>query len=110
MGLTEKEQQMLADIERRFNEEEEDDPRVNAPPLPANNTVVSMLAGLLLAGMLTVLIFFTSQLLVALTGVAIMVGAGVFLVHILRPRIRLRLDQLYGAHRRKPGIPSQRDP
>ena len=101
VSLTEKEQQVLADIERRFHEE--DDSRVSAPTLRSNNTVAFILTGLLVAGMLMVLIFFTSRLPVALAGVAIMVGAGVFLVNILRPHIRIHLESLDAGHRGKGG-------
>lgn len=85
MPLNEEEQRILEEIESHFYEEE-DTPTDEQSLLYTSKAAVTVPIGFLAAGMLVVLIFFTSRLLVALGGFVIMVAAATFLVQGLRAR------------------------
>lgn len=88
MPLNEEEQRILEEIESRFYEEEtvqSDEQSL----LYTSRVALAVPMGFLAAGMLVVLIFFTSRLLVALGGFAVMVVAATFLVQGLRARSAL---------------------
>lgn len=85
MPLNEEEQRILEEIETHFYEEESvhnDEQTL----LYTSRAAMVIPVGSLAAGMLVVLIFFTSRLLVALAGFVVMVVAATFLVQGLRAR------------------------
>ena len=81
--LNEEEQRILEEIESQFYEEEVAQTDEESP-LYSSRVALTIPMGFLVAGILVVLVFFTSRLLVALTGFVVMVIAATFLVQGLR--------------------------
>lgn len=88
MPLNEEEQRILEEIESHFYEEEVVDSGEEAL-LYSSRVATVVPVGLLAMGMLVVLIFFTSRLLIALAGFVVMVVAATFLVQGLRAKRKL---------------------
>ncbi len=89
MPLNEEEQRILEEIESHFYEEEVAQSR-EEPSVYSSKVSLAVPLGVLAAGALLVLVFFTSRLPVALGGFALMVGAATFLVQGLRARNNYR--------------------
>ena len=85
MPLNEEEQRILEEIESHFYEEEAVQTQERSL-LYTGRVSLAVPIGFLAAGMLVVLVFFTSRLLVALGGFVVMVVAATFLVQGLRGR------------------------
>ena len=88
MPLNEEEQRILEEIESHFYEEEKGQSG-DETLLYSSRVATVFPVGLLALGMLVVLIFFTSRLLIALAGFVVMVVAATFLVQGLRARKKL---------------------
>ncbi len=95
MPLNEEEQRILEEIESHFYEEEVDQTDEKSL-LYTSKVALAIPIGLLVAGMLVVLIFFTSRLLVALGGFVVMVVAATILVQGLRARSELHWKGVHG--------------
>ncbi len=89
MPLNEEEQRILDEIESHFYEEEIAQTEERSL-LYTSKAALVVPVGFLAVGMLVVLVFFTSRLLVALGGFVVMVAAATFLVQGLRARSRHR--------------------
>lgn len=96
MPLSEEEQRILEEIESHFCEEEVVQGGDEQTLLYSSKAALVIPVGLLAAGILAVLIFFTSQLLIALAGFAVMVVAATFLVQGFRARSRLQWKGVHG--------------
>ena len=95
MPLNEEEQRILEEIESHYYEEEVVESR-DQTLLYTSRVATVLPVGLLGLGMLVVLIFFTSRLLIALAGFVVMVVAATFLVQGLRARKKLRWKGVQG--------------
>lgn len=95
MPLNEEEQRILEEIESHFYEEEIV-PQDERALLYSSRAATVIPIGLLAVGMLVVLIFFTSRLLIALAGFVVMVVAATFLVQGLRVRRKLQWKGVQG--------------
>ncbi len=95
MPLNEEEQRILDEIESHFYEEEVAQANERSRLYTGKASLV-VPVGFLAAGMLVVLVFFTSRLLVALGGFVVMVAAATFLVQGLRVRSRFQGDDAGG--------------
>lgn len=95
MPLNEEEQRILEEIESHFYEEEVVSD-TEEKLLYLSKASLAVPTGLLAAGMLVVLIFFTSRLLIALAGFVVMVVAATFLVQGLRVRTKLHKKGVQG--------------
>ncbi len=93
--LNEEEQRILEEIESQFYEEEVAQTDEESP-LYSSRVALTIPMGFLVAGILVVLVFFTSRLLVALTGFVVMVIAATFLVQGLRARTKLQRKGVQG--------------
>jgi hypothetical protein len=94
--LNEEERRILEEIESHLYEEEVAESR--EPKLLYSSKVATVVpVGLLALGMLVVLIFFTSRLLIALAGFVVMVVAATFLVQGLRARKKLSWKGVRGS-------------
>ena len=95
--LNEEEQRILEEIESHFYEEEEVFESRDRTLLYTSRVATVLPVGLLALGMLVVLIFFTSRLLIALAGFVVMVVAATFLVQGLRARKKLHWKGVQGS-------------
>ncbi len=95
MPLNEEEQRILEEIESQFYEEEVAQ-NEEEPSLYSSRFALTIPLGFLVAGVLVVLVFFTSRLLVALAGFVVMVIAATFLVQGLRARMKIQRKSVQG--------------
>ncbi len=95
MPLNEEEQRILEEIESQFYEEEVAE-TTEEPLLYSSRAALTIPMGFLATGILVVLVFFTSHLLVALGGFVVMVIAATFLVQGLRVRTNLQWKGVQG--------------
>ncbi len=100
MPLNEEEQRILEEIESQFYKEEVAESSKQTL-LSSGRVALTIPVGFLAAGMLVVLIFFTSRLLVALAGFVVMVAAATFLVQGLRARTNHQWKGIQGGSDRK---------
>ena len=95
MPLNEEEQRILEEIESHFYEEEVVESK-DQTSLYSSRVATVLPIGLMALGMLVVLIFFTSRLLIALSGFVVMVVSATFLVQGLRARKKLQWKGVQG--------------